>query len=259
MGMIAFILPGGCATGPVNPSFPISARQADRDLARMAKNPVCLERPLVIISGFMDPGVAAGSLKSRFQSLTLDRRIVTVVLGAPTSLDECREKIVSAVERAFPSNEPGATIECDVIGYSLGGLAARYAALPIDSPDEQQLRIRRLFTISTPHRGANQAEQLPLLHPIQASLRIGSDELMEINAREPDFPIFAYILLGDHAIGEVNAAPPGHVAWWVSCPPLSDPHFAAYHDPRILADIARRLRYEPPLATDPPTDLPRKK
>jgi pimeloyl-ACP methyl ester carboxylesterase len=202
----------------------------------------------------MDPGVAAWWLRSKFAALTGDDRIICVSLGTCASLAACREKIVKAVERAFPGDSTFQTTEVDVVGYSLGGLAARYAA---DSSDPvKRLAIHRLFAISSPLRGAKVAERLPLLHPVQADVRPGSALLTQLNSHEPAYPVYAYIRLGDSTIGEANAALPGQTAWWVDVAPLSDAHNGAFYDPRFIADIARRLRNEPAYSQSPPALLP---
>ena len=80
--------------------------------------------------------------------------------------------------------------------------------------------------------------------------------MVKVNSQKADYEIIPYIRLGDSVIGSKYAAPVGRSAWWVSTPPLSDPHNGAYGDPRILADIARRLRDEPSLASFPPSPYP---
>ncbi len=64
--------------------------------------------------------------------------------------------VIDAVDQKFPSSDPEVTTEVDVIGYSMGGLAARYAAMPATAVNlsKRRLQIGRLFTISSPHRGA---------------------------------------------------------------------------------------------------------
>lgn len=262
----AFVTCLGCASPPTNPSFSISVLDAQRDLQRIADDRRPLDRPLVIVTGFMDPGLAAIGMNGRFRSLFDDKRILAISLGDRGDLAACRDKVLAAVQQAFPSDNPMQTIEVDVIGYSLGGVVARYAALPrhqqIDTtgttrPAERSLRIVRLFTISTPHRGADEATRMPLLHAIQGSLRSGSPELRQIDETPISFPIYPYIVLGDRAIGEANAAPIGQTPWWVPNRAFADVHNSAYDDPRIVADIARRLRDEPSHAIEPPADLPR--
>jgi hypothetical protein len=64
------------------------------------------------------------------------------------------------------------------------------------------------------------------------------------------------VRLNDGWIGESHAAPPGRTAWWVSTPFLEESHAGVVSDPRILADVARRLRGEEPFTHDPPAPLP---
>jgi len=220
----------------------------------MEFHPRAVDRPLVVIGGIMDPGVAANWMRTKFQSITGDRRIVAVPLGDCMSFAACRRRIVGAVQAAFPSETNEETIEVDVVGYSLGGVAARYAAL--NEGGGRRLRIARLFTISSPHRGAAVAQELPLIHPLQADLRPGSALLKKLNAHPPPYAIYPYVRLGDREIGQANAAPPGQTAWWVPTAPLGSPHSGAFCDARIIADIARRLRNEPPAALSPPATLP---
>lgn len=261
-----------CQPAPVNPSFPTSYDAADTDLTRIRDSRKALPRPLVIVTGFMDPGFSAMVMKARFHSLFDDQRIVTVTLAECCSFEECRKKVIAAVDREFPTTIPAWTTEVDVIGYSMGGVVARYAALgpPSTGPERapatglgqapeepvQRLRIARLFTISAPNLGSVRAQWLPLLHPLQKELRPGSDFLNRLNAAEPAYAGYAYIRLGDHTIGPANGALPGRGVWWVSTPPFSPAHNHAHADPRILADIARRLRGETPLATEPATPVP---
>lgn len=255
----------GCAARHGNPSFPVTADEANRDLKRMAQSPQRLERPLVIVGGFMDVGVVPWSLKQRIATLTGDDRILAIGIGNCLSLDACHRKIVDAVNRNFPPAESVVsttsrmihphTVEVDVIGCSLGGLAARYASLAENNPAECRLRIVRLFTISSPMRGSMLAEKMPPLHPIQKELRRGSAAIARIDAIPADYPIVSYVRLGDKTIGPDNAAPPGQVAWWVDTPPLEDPHNGAFSDPRILADIALRLRGERSFTVEPPSPI----
>ena len=245
----------GCAPQPVNPTFPNSVAWARRDLKRMAANPRPLKRPLVVISGFLDPGLAALAMHSQFTEISGDSRIATVSLFECMSFEQCRRKIVEVVDRAFPGDDPSQTREVDVVGFSMGGLAARYAADP-PARGTRRLRIGRLFTIDSPNRGAVRAAQLPLLHPLQADMRPGSVMLTRLNVRPPSYPVIAYVRLGDKPVGERNAQVNGNPMWWVATPPFSSPHPDAVQDPRILADIARRLRGETPLTTLPPAPLP---
>jgi pimeloyl-ACP methyl ester carboxylesterase len=245
----------GCAPQPVNPSLPVSIDMATRDLKRMTDDPKPLDRPLVIITGFMDPGIAAVSLESRFRCISGDCRIVAISLFECGSFESCRRKVMRTVDGAFPCADQMQTTDVDVVGYSMGGLVARLAANPPQGV-ARRLRIKRLFTISTPNQGAIRARELPLLHPLQADMRPGSALITRLNATPTPYTVYSYIHFGDKVIGETNAVIPGGELWWVSTPALDNPHLGAPGDPRIIDDISRRLRGEMPVATTPPTPLP---
>lgn len=245
----------GCAVQPENPSFRVTANAADADLARMTHDPHPLQRPLVVVTGFLDPGVAAVSLGGQFRDTTGDSRIAIVSLFECLSFEQCAQKIVSVVDHAFPCCDPSFTREVDVVGFSMGGLAARFAADP-GPTHQRRLRINRLFTIDSPNQGADGAAKIPVLHPLQGDMRPGSPVVKRLNALHRAYRSYSYVRLGDTAIGLPNAAVPGAPLWWIPSPPLSNPHIFAFTDARIRADIARRLRGETPLASFPPAPLP---
>jgi hypothetical protein len=243
----------GCANVPANPSFPTNLQTASFDLNRMEASHHALHRPLVIVGGMLDPGISSTFLQYRFSNWTGDDRVISVELFECLSVEECSEKIIRAVEDRFPSAVADETVPVDVIGYSLGGVASRYASLP---SAHRRLNIARLFTISSPMRGALAAERLPIMHPLQRELRPGSDVVKALNANKPAYPIYSYIRLGDYVVGAENGSLDGTLAWWVPDAPFTVPHGGAFFDPRILADIARRLRDEAPLARLPASALP---
>jgi pimeloyl-ACP methyl ester carboxylesterase len=260
----------GCAAaeqppaGPVNPSFPVTEERARDIIREEASHPKPLPRPLVIVGGFRDPGLAPPILKNEVAKWTRDGdKIVTVQLAFTYDFDQCRQRIVDAVQQAFPSDDPRQTVEVDVIGFSMGGLAARYAAaeLPPDQKPSRRLRIARLFTISSPLRGAVVADEIPFtLHPLQDLMRPGSPFIRSLNSAPESaseiYEIYSYVRLGDPYISTTEAAVPGQAAWWLAPPAMSSPHEMAFQDPRILADILRRIYNEPPLTTDPPAPPP---
>jgi pimeloyl-ACP methyl ester carboxylesterase len=162
--------------------------------------------------------------------------------------------MVGRVERAFDSGEGYETVEVDVVGVSMGGLVARFAA--IDSGGvHKRLVIKRLFTISTPHRGAELAA-LPTADRKQLGMRAGSAFLAALYAAEQGYEIVPYARLGDVIVGVENCAPEGEVPIWVRNRFLEPAHMAAQRDPRFTADIARRVRGEAPYATQPRVELP---
>ena len=244
----------GCAQTP-NPSFPITQSQAQHELTRMTASPRPLDRPVVVIGGLLDPGIASGMLSERLGEVTDNSRIINVSTIDCCTFDACRKKVIDAVEAKFPAADPRATVEVDVVGMSMGGLVARYAGIE-KADGTKHLRIARLFTISSPLAGAEMAENVPPLIPVILPMRQQSKFLMEVNASPVTYPVFSYVRLGDLPVGPSHASLPGRTAWWLDTPPLSDAHIGAMFDDRIIADIARRIRDEQPLTLDPPAPLP---
>ncbi|HSI32701.1 MAG TPA: hypothetical protein VK986_03845, partial [Tepidisphaeraceae bacterium] len=233
---------------------------ADRALDDMAAHPKPLARPLLIIGGFLDPNLSPPYFKSRITHLTGDaNQFITVSPGFCNSFAECRQMTIDAVDRAFPSADPSFTTEVDVIGASLGGLVARHAAAPSSDPTRpRRLKIARLFTLASPHAGAVLADRAAVTE-FHKAMRPGSPFLMSLAAHDATatYELFAYTRLEDEIVGERNAAPPGQTPYWLGTPPLQLSHVGTMMDPRILADIARRLRGEPGFTVAPPAPFPK--
>lgn len=274
---------GGCAArDPVNPSFDLTAREARTALDRMAEAPTGLERPVVVLDGWMNPGLATLHLDPALRRYT-GGEVVSVTFFGARSFEQCARRVIEKVDAAFPPPaESGAdvaadaTVPVDVVAYSMGGLVARYAALPREqraalaaavggdeaSVGERRLEVVRLFTISSPHRGAGWAGRAATWLPggrlvEQMQSRSPLIERLEATADEASYTLYPYVRLGDRMVGPANAAPPGRAPWWV--PRLgwvSLSHIGAYKDVRIVADIVARLRGEEPFATAPPAPLP---
>ena len=259
-------LAAGCVPpipdAPLNPSFPLTMSAARAALDYDQAHPKPLRRPLLIVGGFADPGFGTRSLLRQFRAATGDDRIVAVSLGYEQSWAQCRLDIVAAVDAAFPTADPGRTTEVDVIGASMGGLAARYAAVPPPPGRGRRLRIARLFTLSSPLRGAVLADGIPLnVHPLQAGMRTSSwvyQRIADAEQRWDDlYSVYSYVRLRDDQVGPQNAAVVGAAPWWVSAPPWPQPtHHGSFLDRRFLADVAARLRGDQPLSRDPPASLP---
>jgi hypothetical protein len=257
-----FIVAGCTAPQPINPSFDVTVDRARNILRHCENHKVSLDRPLVIVGGYLDPGFGPAGLASIFRQVSGDTRIISVSLAGPQTFDDCRSRIVHAVESAFPSVDPNSTTRVDVIGFSMGGVAARYAAQrdPASPTHLRRLNIVRLFTISSPHRGAKLADIRLVVSRLQLDMRPGSAFIRGLDTRadpgERMYSVYAYVRLNDQAVGAANAAPPGQTPWWIGDLPYSSNHSMAYRDPRIVADIALRLRDAQPLTSDPASPLP---
>jgi hypothetical protein len=248
----------GCATGPVNPSFPVTATQANQAIAQMRRAPLPLRRPLVIVGGFLDPNLSPPWYAHFFGELADGQTIIPVSVGYCTSFEQCRQRVIDAVDRALPSADPLWTSEVDVVGASLGGLVARYAAAPPDDPDHpRRLKIARLFSISSPHSGARLALTIAPSDYIR-QMRPGSPFLQTLAKSDAaaGYEIYPYVHLDDEVVGDRYAAPPGRNVYWLANDVMLPPHVSAMIDARILADIARRLRGQTPFTLAPPAPLP---
>jgi pimeloyl-ACP methyl ester carboxylesterase len=249
---------GGCATRPANRSFDVSATDARRALREMRNWPRPLERPVVVLDG-LGPPMASWLLAGELKRVLGDDSVLGVTFAFSDTFDNCRSHLVRAVEKHFPSDDPLLTAEVDVVAVSMGGVVARYAATPPGGTPGKRLKVARLFTISSPHRGAQLAALPALLGRKQIDMREGSPFLRDLARREresADYEIVPYARLGDGVVGEHNAAPAGRTPRWLPNLPLEPAHLACFTDPRIVADIVRRLRGEPPFSTDPPEPLP---
>ena len=255
---LALLAASGCATQPTNPSFPLNMDQAERALAYMSEHPRPLDRPLVVIGGFWDPNISPPLYRWHFHRISGDDRIVPVSIGFCGSFEQCRQEIIEAVDRAFPSSDPTYTTEVDVVGASLGGLAARFAAAPSpDSAHPRRLKIARLFSIASPQRGATLAAAIGFTQ-FHRDMSPGSPFLEALASADAQatYELYPYVRLGDGVVGDQNAAPPHQSPLWLPTPPLQLAHAGAMTDPRILADIARHLRDEHPFTHTPPAPLP---
>ena len=303
------------ADQPLNPSFSLTLDDAQAAMKQMKENQVKLRRPVVVVGGYRDPGIGSGNTKARVERMVNNPSVLNVPTGMTFTFDQAADRLVDAIEKEFPSDDPNWTTEVDVIGISMGGLVARYAAMPVDGPDSKcataaradvgssatvtatssdrtdsssagasknsaartapvapdasdappapapparkRLRVARLFTISSPHRGAKLAPVV-FFDPLAIDMHGGSAFLAKLDAALPDagYELVPYVRLSDEIVGENNAAPPGMKAWWVQNQPFQFSHLNCGRDERILADIARRLRGEQPYTTSPPAELP---
>ncbi|MEM6459735.1 MAG: hypothetical protein AAF710_10135 [Planctomycetota bacterium] len=251
----------GCeALTAVNPSFDLSYAGAREQLRRYAAEPVPLERPLVFVGPFLDPFFAEWSAVRAARRYTgAADRVTGVSFAAWDTFDRCRAKVIAAVDEAFPTDDPDATVEVDVIGFSMGGLVTRYAAMPPDAARGQtrRLRVRRVFTIASPHRGAAMGP-LGAGNALARDMTAGSEFLARLDAAWPGrgYELFPYVRLSDAVVGQENTAPPGMTPWWTSSRPFEMAHVQAATDPRIRADIFARLRGEEPFTQTPAAPLP---
>lgn len=238
-----------------NPSFPISSDEAQHRLLELQKQPKKLERPLVILGGFLDPGFGPDRWKRSLGNV-VSGQIITITFADLYSFQSFRERVVKTLDDALGPASPTETAEVDVIGQSMGGLVALYSALN-DPALGKRVRIHSLFTISSPLTGAKLAMLTPFnVFSYQADMRPDSNLYRRINKQKFNFPIYSYTRLDDTTVGEMFASLPGLGLWWLDNPPGERAHVGVFRDSRVLLDVALRLRGEKPVATYPPAPIP---
>lgn len=252
----------GCAL-PIQPGFPISESQAHQARRAMEREHKPLERPLVILGGYRAPyHVQVRVLTGRMVAMTSGERsdALGVSFFFDGSIEESADWAVAKIEDQWPSDDPSFTTEVDVIGISMGGLVARHAwgsDRTEHGSARKKLRIKRLFTIGTPHQGAKLARSITIDKPSR-QMRAGSGFLAALDLADinRDYQLICYARTNDEIVGATNTAPLGVTPYWVHGPSFFS-HNTIARDWRIAVDIARRLRGEPPLALEssaPPSD-----
>ena len=253
---------GGCAF-PIQPGFPISEHEAHLARRAMEHDHKPLERPLVVLGGYRAPyHVQVRVLTGRMVAMTSGVRAdaLGVAFFFDGSIEESADWAVRKIEERWPSDDPERTVEVDVVGISMGGLVARRAWASggrADGSTRKKLRIARLFTIGTPHRGACLAETLAPDKPAR-QMRAGSQLLtaLDLADADRDYELICYARTNDEIVGARRCAPEGESPYWVHGPWLFS-HLTIARDWRIAVDIARRLRGEAPFAlgrSEPPGD-----
>ena len=230
-----------------NPHFHLEDTELDADMARMAREPVALTRPVVILGGWHSPGLANWGVESVLRPHTSGQEQDFLSITYPL-----RFTLRSAADAAarLMRSRGWWDRELDLIGVSMGGVIAR--GLAADAFGHGPLNVKRIITIATPNRGAKIARNL-LIDKAAWDLRPASEFIARLNGpRSGDGPeLICYGALRDWWIGARNTAPPGMHPHWVDVAPGMGrlcSHFAINHDRRVLADIARRLRAEEPIA-----------
>ena len=261
MLVVSACIASACSSDtPLNPSFPLTSGEAKAAIKQMHHDRKPLARPVIVLGGIHDPGLAPSHIADVIRDSVPDAdrpRVYDIAFLETWSFDSCADKLIRKLEARFPSENSHESTEVDVVAFSMGGVVARHAASDnYASRHGRRLRIARLFTISSPHQGAKLAS-LPTFDERAKDMRPDSPFLTALNADAGGtaYPLFAYVRLEDTVVGEEFAAPPGMRAWWVGRG-LTFSHTLAAHDERILADILRRLRYEEPYSTDPAAPLP---
>jgi hypothetical protein len=246
-------LPGCIPIGSTGRSLGVERSDAYAVLRDMGNRRKPLKRPVVILNGYHTPAVHTESMRWRLANATSGDTTDFLMLAYPFGSDirDIAADVVTEIEARWPGTTEE-TAEVDVIGVSMGGIVAAWASLPQemrsvidDQAPTQRLKIRHLFTFATPHRGARMAEVIAL-DSAASQLKSGSLLLSLIEAHERDYELVCYAHHRDFTVGSDRTAPPGTAAF-ISDGTLLFSHHSVVENPVFLADVARRLRDEPPL------------
>lgn len=251
LGALAIAPLAGCFSLDVaNSSFSASSQEVWAEWHRLRDDPAPLARPVVVLNGYHGSHLRGLNLGADLAKLTSQNRGDFLVLSYPFAHDipSVAARITREINQRWPSSEPGRTVEVDVVGFSMGGLVARYAAMPADRTGQDlRLNIHHLYTLSTPHRGARAA--IVPMDPAVRQMMAGSSFLCTLDECQADagYPIVAYTQTNDKIVGARNASPAGAEPIWTGGTTMFS-HFTITTNRRVLVDIARRLRAEEPLA-----------
>lgn len=239
-----------------NPAFPASAVEVRAAMAEMRDNPVELERPILVLSGWRSPAGASRALAADIRRLTgADSDQVTHMSYMwAGDLEPLGDRVVAFVDERWPTDDPERTTEVDVVAISMGGIVARWSASD-RGEGARRLNIGMLYTLATPHRGALLADSIRI-DRASAQMRAGSDMLAHLDAdlEAGAYDVVPYAVLHDWLVGATRSAPPGAEPIWVPGRVGMSHHMVSRED-RIIADVARRIRGEEPLGA--PSEPPR--
>lgn len=123
-----------------------------QDAAEAAKSPVH-ERHVLLLHGLGDKASKMGRLKRHLASQS--RKVHALALSASwgqAGIEAQAEEVRAYVEAHIPRGE-----RFDLVGFSMGGIVSRYYVQRMGGLE----RVRRLVTVSSPHRGTLMAYLLP--------------------------------------------------------------------------------------------------
>ncbi|MBX3379167.1 MAG: hypothetical protein KF805_03670 [Phycisphaeraceae bacterium] len=245
--------------GPENLAFNHATETIQSKARELAANPKPLAHPVMVFSGYRVPGIFAGQLATNLARLTSGRMEDFRMFAYPWhgDIEPLVNRLATKIGREFGMDSSGdSTLAVDAVGISMGGIVGRLAAArarprPAGIP---RVDIRNLYTIATPHRGANLALKI---HVDRAAtdMQPNSPFLAKLDeyAKSDDYSLTPYATLNDITVGAANCSPPGSHPIWVRGT-RRFAHTTVTMHPAIALDIALRLRGEPPLGA--PSAIP---
>jgi triacylglycerol lipase len=131
-----------------------------------------MPRPVLLIHGFKDDARKMEPLRRHLESRGFHAEAVTL---SPSLGQASLEELAEQVDR-FARERFGPSGAMDLVGFSMGGLVARYYVQKLGGMD----RVRRLVTVASPHHGTLLAWCVP--NPGCRQMRPDSAFLKDLNA-----------------------------------------------------------------------------
>ena len=219
----------------------ITIDEAKRELERMKADPRPPVRRVVVVPGYRSHGSLGRALGNHLRAVVTEPSwVIDQAHQSSGSFEDSAGRITRAIEGAWGTLEH----ELDYVGVSMGGLLGRWLAMP----EHAGLPIARLFTISTPHLGAYVA-RIAAPDPAAKLMVPGSEGLAMLDGalEGATYEMYCYARNRDWGVGTDHLAPEGVTPVSVTPPWWEPGHFMASYDVRLIADIARYIRDEPPL------------
>lgn len=234
----------------INQAFPVTVEGAHAALSKLASAPVRLARPVLVLDGWHGPWLLSQRLARRLARATSGSPGDFLAVGYPWAF-----RVETAAQHAIRRLAARGWLdrEIDIVGLSMGGLVARAIAGGLPGVCAGgRARAVRVFTVASPHRGAIFADRATI-DPASGQMKAGSSLLEALDAAlaERTYELRCYAVLRDWLVGATRTAPDGMHPVWVDLPGWrrAISHFAGPYDARLLVEIARVLRGEPPTGT----------
>lgn len=206
-----------------------------------------LERPVLCLSGWRAWPVMAWSLSRTLRAMTGadEESFGGCSFATVGSFEGAVRRVMGVVRERWGDAEQ----ELDVVAVSMGGLVARAAAAGMYGDDV--LQVKRLFTLSSPHRGAKLAG-LMSVDRASRDMRAGSVFLERLAEAERErggrgYEMVCYGRTRDWWVGAKQTAPEDMEPICLDPPLVTMSHLLVTMDRRILCDIAARLTGKEPL------------
>jgi triacylglycerol lipase len=127
--------------------------------------------PVVLVHGLWDTARLFEQMGSLLRSKGLQVYSLDLIPNnGDASLEHLANQLADFIRDAFPAAQP-----VDLVGFSMGGLVARYYVQRLNGLD----RVRKLITISSPHKGTWTA--FLGRNPGARQMRPGSEFLQDLN------------------------------------------------------------------------------